>query len=189
MTGRLSAPWLHGCLGSRLDICQGGLSNFLRGNHNAACEYLIINKEWIETVTYCDLKNCAALVREANDRIDRLSRLRSMAERCTATMSETGVHAQGATNDKIGEWVARLDDAQEQCTKFYEMALENAMIIDMEICAVPDSKQRTVLRMRYIDGLMWDEISEKTYYSESWLHKLHQKGLNAMGLCEEDMYL
>ena len=43
-----------------------------------------------------------------------------------------------------------------------------------------DPRERTVLRMYYIEGLRWENIGERTYFSWSTIHRIHSNALNKL---------
>lgn len=133
-------------------------------------------------LTYDDLKNCHALVREANDLTERLQRLRSMAEQITiASKPYVGFSCDGSS-DRVGNLSAALVDMEAEGQRRIEAYFDNAQQVSLAIDSIPDSTQRTILRLRYLDGLMWEEISEKTHYNERWCRELHKRGLVALGV-------
>lgn len=46
-------------------------------------------------------------------------------------------------------------------------------------------RARKVLRLYYIDGLTWEQVCERSYYSWGTVHKIHRTALNALGKQEE----
>lgn len=138
-------------------------------------------------ITYCDLKNCYAIMREARDRQERMERLRSMAEKCTAIPQDTPSATSKESPDAIGNYACRLVEMQEAADEFYIGAVMQANVISQIIDDIEgddNADVRTVLRCRYLDGMTYPEISEKTHMSESWLYKQHKKGLEILGVKE-----
>lgn len=134
-------------------------------------------------VTYDDLKKCAALAREAKDINERLERLRSLAERCTSTVRQAGGGGSPSSGDRIGDWVSKLCDMEQEGQMRAAAYMDHVAIVDQAISeGVENSDQRTILRLRYVDGLTWEAISDQTHYSDRWCFKLHEHGLRAMGM-------
>ena len=50
-----------------------------------------------------------------------------------------------------------------------------ALIVRLE--ALEDERVRSVMSMRYLHGLPWDEIAEQMFFSLRWVMKLHKRGL------------
>lgn len=137
------------------------------------------------SITHNDLKICHSLVREAIDVHERMERLRAMAERCTTQPAGFGGYGSGV-NDRVGNTAAMLADMQRKADECVAAYMGHAECVALAIDSIEDSTQRTVLRMRYLDGLSWEDISEKTHYSERWLRKLHGRGLSSL-LAKEDL--
>ena len=96
---------------------------------------------------------------------------------CTARLKP--IHVQGGGNiyDRMAEDVARISDETEQFKAVKEQA-ETALAEILEaIQAVPDEMQKTVLLLRYVEGLGWLDISEKIGYEISNTYILHGRAL------------
>ncbi len=133
-------------------------------------------------ITYDDLKHCAALAREARDRQERMERLRSMAERATSAPHHAPGMATPESPDRIGDWVHRLDEAQRACDEFCRGVSEHVLEVKLAFWEIHNEDQQEVLELRYIEGLTWDEISDKTHFSERWCRHLHENALDALGI-------
>lgn len=138
------------------------------------------------SITYEDLRVCHALVREGLDIRERMARLRSLAEWCTSTLRPTG-GGKGETGDRVSKMAAEIADMEAHALRKAEAYLAHARMVDQAIGELSDGKQRMILRLRYLDGLTWEEVSLRTNYSERWVRKLHQKALEALGVGEEEM--
>lgn len=138
-------------------------------------------------VTYNDLKNCYSIMREAKNRKERVERLRSMAEKCTTAPRDTPSATSKDSPDVIGNYACKLIEMQEAADEFYVSAVMQASVISQIIDDIEgddNADVRTVLRCRYMDGMTYPEISEKTHMSESWLYKQNKKGLEILGVRE-----
>lgn len=49
--------------------------------------------------------------------------------------------------------------------------------IERAVEGLPDGNGKQLLRLRYIEGKKWSDISEEMCYSEQHLHRIHQKAL------------
>jgi DNA-directed RNA polymerase specialized sigma24 family protein len=77
----------------------------------------------------------------------------------------------------MAEDVARISDETEQLKAAKERA-ENALSQIMEaIQAVPDEMQRTVLMLRYVEGLEWHKVAVQINYTEAGVYVLHGRAL------------
>lgn len=85
-------------------------------------------------------------------------------------------HAQGGSGDPIGATIARIDVLAAQIVA--REAERN--IIEMAIASLKDSKERMVLRHRYMDGMTWEEIGSIMSYSEGRVRQLHGEALKEL---------
>ena len=131
-------------------------------------------------ITYEDLRKCAELAKEAEDIRERLERLRSILERCTPSWSDAPGRASGVSPDKMGEHMDKLAELEAEGWRRAAAYLEHVFEVDKAISEIEDPTQRMIIRLRYMDGLSWEKISDKTHYSERWCKELHSRGL--MGL-------
>lgn len=99
------------------------------------------------------------------------------ATSCTARLKPVRVQGGGAAYDRMAEDVARISDETEQLKAAKERA-ENALSqIMAAIQAVPDEMQKTVLLLRYVEGLDWISLAEKIGYEISNTYILHGRAL------------
>lgn len=99
------------------------------------------------------------------------------ATSCTARLKPIRVQGGGGVYDRMAEDVARISDETEQLKAAKERA-ENALSQIMEaIQAVPDEMQKTVLLLRYVEGLDWISLADKIGYEISNTYILHGRAL------------
>lgn len=120
-------------------------------------------------MTIDDLKN----VRRQKLRVElleeRIERLRSRAEYNQLQLGECG--RSDPIRDRLAEYVAELDELERQLTG--EMiALEKQLaFVDAELARLPENHEK-VLRMRYVQGLSWYQVSKHANYCERYCRKL-----------------
>lgn len=94
----------------------------------------------------------------------------------------------GVDKEKL---LAILSDADERTVAKYTEALHRKAEIEDFIDAVPGSLNRSVLRLRYIERLGWDEVGyklamNKVYMGDRQLYRVHGQALTeARKLWEE----
>ena len=96
---------------------------------------------------------------------------------CTARLKP--IHVQGGGNiyDRMAEDVARISDETEQFKAAKERAEEALAEILEAIQAVPDEMQKTVLLLRYVEGLDWASIAQGLHYEQRQTFILHGRAL------------
>lgn len=86
----------------------------------------------------------------------------------------------GGAYDRVAEDVCAAVDAEETLRNALRDA-ERVLAEVMEaISAVPDEMQKTVLVLRYVEGLEWMEIAERIHYEISNTYILHGRALWAV---------
>ena len=96
---------------------------------------------------------------------------------CTARLKPVTVTGGNGAFDRMAEDVAKIADETEQLRE--AKAKVNAALADVlrAIEAVPDEIQKTILTLRYVEGLDWISISEKIQYEERMTFILHGRAL------------
>ena len=94
---------------------------------------------------------------------ERIERLRSRAEYTQQQLGECG--RSDPTRDRLAENVAELDGLEPQLTGEMIALEKQLVVVDAELAKLPENQEK-VLRLRYVEGLNWRNISEITNYSE-----------------------
>lgn len=73
-----------------------------------------------------------------------------------------------------------IDAAQRRLDREREKAL--ALLEETEdlIAELEDYRQKNVIRLRYIDGLNWEQIATELHWSERTVYNIHGKALEAL---------
>lgn len=96
---------------------------------------------------------------------------------CTARPKPIPVSGGSAAYDRMAEDVAKIADETEVLRE--TLGDVSAALSDVlrAIEAVPDEMQKTVLTLRYVEGLDWLSVSEKIGYEISYTHIMHGRAL------------
>ena len=96
---------------------------------------------------------------------------------CTARIKPVTVSGGNGAYDRMAEDVAKIADETELLRE--TLGDVSAALADVlrAIEAVPDEMQKTVLTLRYVEGLDWISISEKIQYEERMTFILHGRAL------------
>jgi len=123
------------------------------------------------------LKRYRALVIQLDSLQRSIDAAYERAYSCTVRLKPVHVTGGGGVYDRMAEDVARISDETEQLKAAKERA-ENALSQIMEaIQAVPDEMQRTVLMLRYVEGLDWIKIQEEMQYERTQVFVIHGRAL------------
>ena len=118
----------------------------------------------------------------------RTAELESRCARLVAQM--TGMPAGGGAGLEA-TWAALADERQEE-QRLVEEELRKYHEVERFIARLSDPARRTILRLRYLEGLSWTQIhrrvcQEGLYYSERQIFRLHGAALKeARELWAED---
>ena len=96
---------------------------------------------------------------------------------CTQRIKPVHVQGGGGVNDRMAEDVARITDATEQLRDAKAKVDAALGEILTAINAVPDEMQKTVLMLRYVEGLDWRAIQEAVNYEETQIFVIHGRAL------------
>ena len=114
-------------------------------------------------------------------------RLDAMSKKVSSTLSDCKVET-SHDNDKTAVIVIQVielkKDIREQMKAYAELQVK----ISKEIDAVKDIRYRSLLIMRYINGLKIGEISEKMNYGPRWVSILHKKALKEFDRLHGERY-
>ena len=103
-----------------------------------------------------------------------LKGLRETASGLTAAAGAAGAVRAGEplarARERIGELEGRLEDEVSRLVTLREQ-------VEAVINRLPDPRERTVLRCRYLLGMSWEEMGDELYCSASTLHRWHSAAL------------
>lgn len=127
-------------------------------------------------MTKKELSQLYYLKKEIKEQQRRLDELETAATACTAKI--TGLPSGRGISDKIGNYAAQIADLKglldlnlKKC--FYELNR-----LDRYIQSVDDSQMRTILTLRYIQGLSWQKIAYAIgEYDEQYPRRKHNSFL------------
>jgi DNA-directed RNA polymerase specialized sigma24 family protein len=105
---------------------------------------------------------------------ERIERLRAAMEMGSRQLQLAPVRS--GVRDKLADDMAKLDELERQYVgEVAALELEIRAAEGM-LTALPE-QQRTVVRLRYIEGLSWRLIARRTHYSERYCLKIHRAAL------------
>lgn len=128
-------------------------------------------------MTLDDLKMCRTYANAIRSIEESIERLRSEMERTTQVLSLAPAHS--GSKDKIAEQVRRMEELE--IARAREIADMEAYIDRCRVwlSGIPE-QQAEILRLRYMEGKKWEEISDITHYGIRHCHKIHDKALEKM---------
>ena len=118
----------------------------------------------------------AALYRQAS-LIRSLNALRDRQTNCTVKLKAIQVQSGGFVMDRMAEEVVRAMELEDLILEQEREAAKVLAEVLQAINAVPDEMQRTILTLRYVEGLDWYRIAEQIHYEISNTYILHGRAL------------
>lgn len=117
--------------------------------------------------------------RTLNDEINaKLEQKRELFALATSVSPSTTHGGGGNVSDKVGRTVAKLLDLEREINADIDRLVELRREIEEVIAGVPDERLRTLLELRYVNGLTFEQISQKMNYSFSQIRRFHKKSLD-----------
>ena len=125
------------------------------------------------------LRGYRALLLRRESLLREIERMRESVTGTTVQLKQDVVSTSGA-GDKIGDTVARIVDAEDALKPALDEIGREVSRIMAAIESVPDEMQKTVLTLRYIEGLDWLKVSERINYEERQTFVIHGRALAAV---------
>ena len=122
------------------------------------------------------LRGYRALLVRRDSLLREIERRRESATGTTVRLKEINVQSGGAY-DRMAEDVARIVDDEESLGDALAEIARKLKEILQAIESVPDEMQKTVLTLRYIEGLDWPDIQERISYERTQTLVIHGKAL------------
>lgn len=108
-------------------------------------------------MTKKELSELYWLNREIEEEQRKLNELKAAATDCTAKI--TGLPHVAGTHDKIGDLSILIAEQKD----LIELKVRQSVIeynrLNRYITSVPDAQMRTILSLRYVNGLSWQQIA------------------------------
>lgn len=77
----------------------------------------------------------------------------------------------------LADTVAKIERIKQKAEAARQKALDLAEEIQDVIEAVPDMEEQRLLRLRYINGMKWEEVADAMGYSVQHIFRLHGDAL------------
>lgn len=107
-----------------------------------------------------------SLTRSIDAAVDR-------ATKCTYTLNPIKVQGGGGAYDRMAEDIATKLDCVNLLTEARADAEKALQQILDAIESVPDEVQKTLLTLRYVEGLKWEDVEHQIHYEKTKVFELH----------------
>lgn len=99
------------------------------------------------------------------------------ATSCTQKLRAVHVDGGNAAYDRMAEDIVTAADSTERLRAVMIQIDRELQEILAAIDSVPDEMQKTILTLRYIEGLDWESVQQQLHVERSWGSKLHGRAL------------
>lgn len=123
-----------------------------------------------------ELKQYRMLLKEAEGLRQRAEEFEEKIKSLRAVIID-GMPKKQGIKDNIGEMIAKLDNIRQQYIEKNNLMVRELIKIECAINKLNISTERILIRKRYIDGKMWEDIANDMGYSLRQIHRLHSSAL------------
>ncbi|HBA48374.1 MAG TPA: hypothetical protein DCZ91_11375 [Lachnospiraceae bacterium] len=116
-----------------------------------------------------------------NSKIEQVRSLNDLAAKCTSTI--TGMPGNpNRGKDSIGDIIAKIVDLQEEINRDIDALVDLKAEIYSVIRAIDNVECQTLLELRYLSFMRWEEIAVQLNYGMENIYRLHRKALNLVSI-------
>lgn len=141
-------------------------------------EERMMTQQQLQTVTWLE-KYQQELAAETR-LLEEIQKVRSRAERVTRALNFVAVQGGSGGPDQVQGGVERLCYLADLLQQRTAQSVATRLEIQQALDTVQDAKLRTLLELRYIFGLRWEDVSERMHMDSRWLRRLHHRALDAV---------
>ena len=114
---------------------------------------------------------------------DDIRKLRSQAEKMTASYTEAPVFASGIEDQRQTK-ISEMVDKQREYKMTMQMCRNKLQEIQYVINMLDSFQERIVLEFRYMHFMNWQDIAFRLYYTERQIHNIHGSALMHLLECD-----
>lgn len=116
-----------------------------------------------------------------NSKIEQVRSLNDLATKCTSTI--TGMPGNpNRGKDSIGDIIAKIVDLQEEINRDIDALVDLKAEIYSVVQSIENVECRTLLELRYLSFMRWEEIAVQLNYGMENVYRLHRKALNLVSI-------
>lgn len=116
-----------------------------------------------------------------NSKIEQVQSLNDLAVKCTSTI--TGMPGNpNRGKDSIGDIITKIVALQEEINRDIDALVDLKAEIYSVIRAIDNVECQTLLELRYLSFMRWEEIAVELNYGMENVYRLHRKALNLVSI-------
>ncbi|NLB90552.1 MAG: hypothetical protein GX786_04970 [Clostridiales bacterium] len=120
--------------------------------------------------------------RQADHLLWQIEKMEAFAQRTTAPIDKKEGRGKGGYSDVVGNGATAIADIKREYGKPIQVYLEHVAQVIKAFEKLDDPDQYRIMNMRYIEGLLWEEIMEQIPASRNWCFERHRKALKKLGI-------
>ena len=113
---------------------------------------------------------------QINSKLEELHSLKAMAEKVTTTYQSDMVDGSRDVHKREGI-ICKIIDLQNEINSDIDQLVDLKISIRQIIESLPDMEGRTVLSLRYVRLLKWQEVADTMGYSLRRVHNFHDRAI------------
>jgi len=122
------------------------------------------------------LEQAYKLDQRINSKLAQKEMLKSLATKSTAVIRMDPISS-GSSDSFMEDTIIKIIDMEKEIDREIDRLVDLKREITGVIDRVDNLNLQVLLELRYLCYKRWPEIAEQMYYSESNVHKLHEKAL------------
>ena len=123
-------------------------------------------------------------IRILNDQINRkirtAERWRNMAYKITADPAERNYNPNRATSAPYEKCIVKADELEREITADVDRLVDMKYEAEAKICMIDDEVCQDVLRLRYVELFLWEDVIIAVDKCRSCVFQKHKKGLSQL---------
>ena len=113
---------------------------------------------------------------QINSKLEELSYLKALAKKVTTTYQSDMVDGSRDVHKREGI-ICKIIDLQNEINSDIDQLVDLKIAIRQIIESLPDLEGRTVLNLRYVRLLKWQEVADTMGYSLRRVHNFHDRAI------------
>lgn len=127
------------------------------------------------------LRQAFRIDQRINSKIEQANALNALATKCTSTV--TGMpHNPNKGSDSMGDTIAKIVDLKEEINRDIDALVDLKAEIYSVIRAIDNVECQTLLELRYLSFMRWEEIAVHLNYGMENVYRLHRKALDMVSI-------
>ena len=116
-----------------------------------------------------------------NSKLEQVKSLRALAEKATSTLKDTKVS--GANNvTRMQDIITKMVDLEAEINADIDTLVDLKREISTTIKQVDNLEHQTLLELRYLCFMRWEDIAVQMAYSAQHMFRHHNDALKAVGV-------